>query len=56
MAADKFDIPKHEIETLARRFLPDIQAYFESEEGKREYRQWKDKQRKITENKSDMID
>lgn len=45
MAASKFDIPKHEIETLARCFLPDIQAFFESEEGKKEYRQWKEIQK-----------
>lgn len=31
------DIPKSAYEELARCFLPEITAYFESEEGKREY-------------------
>lgn len=31
------DIPKSVYEELARCFLPEITAYFESEEGKREY-------------------
>lgn len=33
-------IPKRELEALARCLLPDIQAYFESEEGKREFDEW----------------
>lgn len=36
-------IPQHQIEALARCFLPDIQAYYESEEGQREFAQWKAK-------------
>ena len=39
------DIPQHEIESLARCLLPKIQAFFESEEGKREFEEWKEKQR-----------
>ena len=35
------DIPKPVYEELARCFLPDIIAFFESEEGKREYENWK---------------
>ncbi len=35
------DIPKTVIEELARCFLPDILAFFESEEGKQEYENWK---------------
>ena len=35
------DIPDHVIESLARCILPSIQAYFESEEGKREFAEWK---------------
>ena len=38
-------IPKHEIEALARCLLPEIQKFFESEEGKREFEEWKDKQK-----------
>ncbi len=34
------DIPQHTIETIARYILPDILAYYESEEGKREFREW----------------
>ena len=41
MAASKWNIPKHELEALARCFLPDIQAFFESEEGRKEYEAWK---------------
>ena len=33
-------IPKHEIESLARCLLPEIERFFESEEGKREFEQW----------------
>lgn len=33
-------IPKRELEALARVLLPDIQAYFESEEGQREFAAW----------------
>jgi len=37
-------IPRHEIESLARSLLPTMQAFFESEEGKREFEEWKRKQ------------
>ena len=33
-------IPQHEIEHIARCILPDILAYYESEEGQRESREW----------------
>ena len=36
-------IPKHEIEALARCLLPEIQKFFESEEGQREFEEWKKK-------------
>ena len=48
----KSDIPKSELETLARCFLPSIQAFFETEEGKKEYEEWKAEQKKIKTNKS----
>ena len=48
----KSDIPKSELEALARCFLPSIQAFFETEEGKREYEQWKAEQEKISANQS----
>ena len=34
-------IHKHDIETLARCLFPEIQKYFSSEEGKREFEKWK---------------
>ncbi len=34
-------IPQHEIETIARVLLPDILAYYESEDGQREFAEWK---------------
>lgn len=37
-------IPRHELKLFALTLLPDIQAYFESEEGKREFAEWKEKQ------------
>ena len=36
-------IPLHEVEALARILLPQIQAFFESEEGKKEFAEWKEK-------------
>ena len=33
-------IPQHEIENIARILLPDILAFYESEEGKREFAEW----------------
>ena len=36
-------IPQHAIETIARCILPDILAYYESEEGQREFREWMEK-------------
>ena len=34
-------IPQHEIEKIARCILPDILAFYESEEGQREFAEWK---------------
>ena len=39
----KQDIPDRVIESLAHCALPLIQAYFESEEGRREFEEWKNK-------------
>lgn len=38
-------IPRHEVEALARLLLPEIQRFFESEEGQQEYRVWKAKKK-----------
>ena len=40
------------LEALARILLPEIQAFFESEEGQREYAEWKAKQQAEQENKA----
>ena len=37
-------IPYHEVEALARVLLPEIQAFFESEEGQRVFAEWKAQQ------------
>ena len=34
-------IPQHRIEAIARCILPDILAFYESEEGQREFAEWK---------------
>lgn len=47
MAANKCNIPKHELEALARCFLPDIQAFFECEEDKSEFEEWRVEQAKL---------
>ncbi len=44
--ARKKKIPYHEVEALARVLLPEIQAFFESEEGQREFAEWKAQQKK----------
>ena len=39
-------IPQYEIEALARCLLPEIQKCFESEEGQKEFAEWKSEQKK----------
>ena len=34
-------IPQHIIEPIARCILPDIIAYYETEEGQRQFQEWK---------------
>ena len=45
-------IPYHEVEALPRVLLPEIQAFFESEEGQRKFAEWKAKQQAEQENKA----
>ena len=40
MASNNNEIPKHELQALARTFADDIIAFFESEEGQKEYEEW----------------
>lgn len=35
------NIPEYKIEAIARCLMPDILAYHESEEGQREFAEWK---------------
>lgn len=41
MASTKNSIPTQEIESLAKFFLPEIVDFFETEEGRREFEEWK---------------
>ena len=36
----KFNIPKYEIEALARAFLPAVLNYYRTEEGKKEFEEY----------------
>ena len=38
---NRTNIPQHKIEAIARCILPDILAFYESEEGQREFAEWK---------------
>ena len=42
--ANRCELPQHEIDALVRHFLPQIKAFFESEEGKKEYEAWRQEQ------------
>ena len=37
-------IPQHEMEALARVLLPEIEKFYASEEGQRQFAQWKEAQ------------
>ena len=41
---NKTNIPEHEIEKIARCLFPDILAFYNSEEGQREFKEWKEAQ------------
>ena len=45
-------VPRHEIEAIVHTFYPAIAAFFESEEGKREYEEWKAKREERKEKKT----
>ena len=44
-------VPKDKLEVLAETILPDIVAFFETEEGKRAFIEWKKKQRALEKQK-----
>lgn len=39
---NRTDIPQYQIEAIARCIMPDILAFYESEEGQREFAEWKE--------------
>ena len=43
----KSGIPNYVIESIARTILPDIIAFYESEEGRKEYDAWKREQERM---------
>lgn len=43
----KSGVPKYELESLARTFLPDIIAFYESEEGQRKFQEWKQEEEQL---------
>ena len=43
-------IPEYEMESLARMLLPVIQEYLASEEGKRDYAEWKARKKDSAQN------
>ena len=45
-------IPQRDIESLARCLLPQIQKYFESEAGQKEFAEWQAKQEERRKTKS----
>lgn len=45
------NIPQHEIEALARCLLPEIQKFFESPTGQKEFEEWKAQRAKEVEKK-----
>lgn len=45
-------VSRHEIEAIVHTFYPAIAAFFESEEGKQEYEEWKAKREERKEKKT----
>lgn len=41
---EELNLSKEDLQSLIRRFLPDIQDYFKSEEGKKAYEEWANEQ------------
>lgn len=40
---NRTDIPQYQIEAIACCIMPDILAFYESEEGQREFAEWKER-------------
>ena len=39
-------VPRHKIEAIARTFFPDLAAFYQTEEGQREFEEWRAKRKK----------
>ena len=48
MVEEDVVIPQRDIESLARCLLPQIQKFFDSEDGRQEFAEWQAKQREQT--------
>lgn len=48
-----WDIPDYEYENLARYFLPQIQAFFETDQGRKEFEKWKAEQAELKAQRAD---
>lgn len=49
MAAEKWNIPKHELEAIVRCFLPDIQDFYQNTTGESFEEKWANQQAKFKE-------
>lgn len=49
------NIPQHAIESIARCILPDILAYYESEEGQQQFQEWKTIQEAEQAKRNDIV-
>ena len=43
-------LPKHELEAIVRTFYPAVIEFFESEEGKKAFKEWREKRELSAEN------
>ncbi len=51
----EYDVPKYVLQSIVGDMLPDIRAFFESEEGKREFEEWKkQREKKLAEEKKNI--
>ena len=48
-----FDIPEHQLESLARVLLPIMQEYLSSEQGQKDYAEWQKSQLNKQSNKKE---
>jgi len=42
----EIELPQEIIESFARFLVPEIQKYYESEQGRREFKEWEEQQKK----------